>query len=385
MITILTGLPRSGKSYRAVWLINKNFIDFTSKDYSKYHYLYTNIGGFKHDEVNQKLAENPLVFDDEVLQKQSFQLIWSSFYPHIFKMFEMSLDEKSDEEILRYAKYHKLTPALIVVDEAYRFYTKKTEPPLVWLNGYHGHLGLDIVLIIHRPSLMHSDYKAHTEEFIDAQPKSRSLSDNIFRYKFYGDDAYLDKNFYARDSLKADPVIFDLYKSGDMYKPKKLIYKFIFIILGSILFISLAFFTLFYRLGHMGDSSDRNETNVTTSSNVTNSSLKPPTDISNFTPAQIVQRGNLYLRVRCDFAQCWRVDQDFFYYVPRLYFTESLKKFPNSSLISSSEFVYFGERYDDYLYSVSSDFMDYFSVWKPHQSNGGFMQGSDNKTFGGGV
>jgi len=208
MITILTGLPRSGKSYRAVWLINKNFIDFTSKDYSKYHYLYTNIGGFKHDEVNQKLAENPLILDDEVVQKQSFQLIWGSFYPHVKKMFEMALAEKSDEEILRYAKYHKLTPALIVVDEAYRFYTKKSDPTLVWLNGYHGHLGLDIVLIIHRPSLMHADYRAHCEEFIDAKPKSRLASDNIFRYKFYGDDDYSDKNFYARDSIRADPVIF---------------------------------------------------------------------------------------------------------------------------------------------------------------------------------
>ncbi|MFA5215070.1 zonular occludens toxin domain-containing protein [Sulfuricurvum sp.] len=351
MITILTGLPRSGKSYRAVWQIQQTFIDPKSKDYAKHRYLYTNIGGFKHDVVNETLSQNPIVTDDDVIVKESIYLDWDVFYSHIEKLFMMALDDKPDEELLRYAAYHKLTPAYIVIDEAYRFYSKRSDPVLVWLNGYHGHLGLDLVIIIHRPTLMHSDYKAHTEEFIDAQPKSKSLTNNQFRYFFYSTDYYTKADRYETDRLTAKPEIFALYKSGDLHKPKKVLYKFI----GLALFAALCVFLLFKFLFHRFDS--RVNPNGETPSASTSQTASAPV------PSHPNLSGKSLLRVRCDATSCARIDSSLeLHFIPRPFF-EELLKLTDYKMITVSEVSVFQNKYFDFLYFVDSDFIKLFPSW----------------------
>lgn len=356
MITILTGLPRSGKSYRAVWQIYETFIKSTSKDYKKHQYLYTNIGGFKHDVVNDILVKNPIITDDEIIVKESLYLDWDVFYSHLDKLFDMAQADKSDDELLRYARYHKLTPAMIVIDESYRYFTKRSDPVLVWLNGYHGHLGLDIVIIIHRPSLMHSDYKAHTEEFIDAQPKSKSLTNNIFRYKFYSDDHYIKQSNYSTDRLIANQAIFDLYKSGDLHKPKKILYKYIGIMIGAVFFIGLM---AYFFMDKMGD----HLAPAPTSETVVNP-LDPPNPLdANVTHQKSSISSSMLLRVRCDNLSCSRIDSAYqTNYIPKLYFEEALKMI-DFKLLAGSTVKIFDVVYKDELYSIPSDSISYFSMW----------------------
>lgn len=378
MISILTGLPRSGKSYRAVWYIQKHFIDPKSKDYDKHTFLYTNIGGFKHETVNDILIQNPIDngTDQEDTIKESIYLDWAWFYPHLQKMHEMAKADKPDEELLRYARYHKLTPALFVIDEAYRFYTKASDPTLVWWHGYHGHLGHDILIIIHRPSLMHSDYKAHTEEFIDAQPKSKALFSNQFRYHFYATDSYNKANRYSTDKLTASPDIFALYKSGDLHNPKKIVYKFLAIAGAGILVVLGLLYYFFWSLKEragLNDDADIQETAIEQTVNPYdgNVSVAPKSPIAS----------SMLLRVRCDAIACSRVDNAYVTnYIPRLYFEEALKMI-DFKLLAGSTVRVFDVEYNDRLFSIPSDSIKYFSMW-----NIPLVQKSGQKQmFGGGA
>lgn len=366
MISILTGLPRSGKSYRAVWYIQKHFIDVKSKDYDKHTYLYTNIGGFKHELVNETLMQNPIDngTDQPDTLKESVYLDWAVFYPKLQKLHEMAKADKPDEELLVYARYHKLTPALFVIDEAYRFYTKTSDPTLVWWHGYHGHLGHDILIIIHRPSLMHSDYKAHTEEFIDAQPKSKALFSNQFRYFYYSIDNYSKTNRYHSDKLQADPDIFALYKSGDLHNPKKIVYKFIFIAILALLFI---LFLAYYFLHVIKKQThiDQNDFPVVEQSinPYDGNTTTMPLAKSSSTPFL-----NLALRVRCDRENCSRVDNQYkINYIPRHYF-EQLLKTVDHKYLTGTEIKICDQIYEDSLYVISEDSMYLFSFWNIQKS-----------------
>lgn len=381
MISIFTGLPRSGKSYRSVWYIKKMFIDSTSSDYSKHKYLYCNIGGFKHDLVNEILQKNPLIMDDklkeksplildDLLIKESIYLDWDWFYKHLTKLHEMAMADKPDEELQTYARYYKLTPAFFVIDEAYRYYTKKTDPVLKWWHGYHGHLGHDILIIIHLPTLMNGDYyKPYVEEFIDAQPKSKSLSDSSFRYKFFSSDNYKTTPFHHVDKVKIDQSIFDLYKSGDMHKPKKILYKFIGYIVAGILVIALMLYMLFSRLAPPEPETPINQTTPTNSELPTVDNSKPSVSSS------------MLLRVRCDSTSCSRVDNAFVInYIPKLYFEEAIKMIDHKELAGSSLFI-FDIEYKDRLFSIPSDSIKYFSMWnipiQKDQRSSNFNSASD--------
>ena len=377
MISILTGLPRSGKSYRAVWYIQKHFIDSKSKDYDKHTFLYSNIGGFKHDVVNDVLIQNPIDngTDQEDTIKESIYLDWAWFYPHLQKLHEMAKADKPDEELLRYARYHKLTPALFVIDEAYRFYTKKSDPVLVWWHGYHGHLGHDILIIIHRPSLMHSDYKAHTEEFIDAQPKSKALFSNQFRYHFYATDTYNKVNRYSTDKLTASPDIFALYKSGDLHNPKKIVYKYIAIAVSALLVVFGLLYYFFWSLKERAGLNDSSNESTPTEQIVN------PYDKNVTTPIKPSVSSLMLLRVRCDMVSCSRVDSAYqINYIPRLYFEEAFKMI-DSKLLASSTVRVFDVEYNDRLFSIPSESINFFSMW-----NIPLVQDSHQKqVFGGGA
>ena len=377
MITILSGLPRSGKSYFAVNYANEIFIKPSSPKFHEYQYLYTNIGGFKFDKVNDDLAPFPLepdksvfftdvnpflVKEDSDFTKEAIYLDWSDLYKHLTKLHEMAIADKPDEDMLRYCRYHKLTPALIIIDEAYRYFTKKTDPVLKWLFGYHGHLGLDLMVIIHRPQLMSADYYGYTETYIDAQPKSKSLSDNTFRYFWYSSAVYShgsNGTNYDKKKLKAKPEIFALYKSGDLHKPKKILFKYIGIMAASALVIAfLAFFFL-----------DRMDERIHPegSPDVSQGNPSAPRSIS---PGSVPLSSDLVpLVVRCDLTSCARVDPAYITrYVSRPFFEEIMRRLETKPITVQDNTV-FNITYYDFYYLIPSDSMRLFSFWNVPLSN----------------
>jgi zona occludens toxin len=358
MITIFSGLPRSGKSYRGVHYIYNNFMNVKSDSFLKHRYLYTNIGGFKHDFVNEILFEQNIIVTDqmkidfphldfgakcypkndpkinnEIFIKESIYLDWDVFYDHLLTLYDMALQDKPDEELLCYLTYHKLSPALFVIDEAYRYYDKKVDPALKWWHGYHGHLGHDIILIIHRPQLMTKDYySGYVEDFIDAQPKSKAFFNNRFRYYFYADDSYNIRSKHHSDALTAKMDIFKLYKSGDLHNPRKILYKWIGLLVIAFLFAVGVFIFFMNSLSNRAKSNNAKSSSVhSQSQSVSSTNIKDINEtLENF----------VILTVRCFDNSCARIDPQFqTRYIDRHLFEDVFKRFSFVPVSSRQLFI----------------------------------------------
>ena len=179
-ITFITGIPRSGKSYYAMYLLYKQFIEekkspnlfkkvftslFPDKTFSKtWDIAYTNINQFdfsKSDKIK--------LFD------------YDELYPHLEILQLMFLDKKSDDELIEYAKSVYLYNCLFVIDEAQNFFSKDN-PVVTWWFTYHGHLHHDLILITQNLDLIDKSYFKLAEFYYKAVPPSSRFFSNKFRY-----------------------------------------------------------------------------------------------------------------------------------------------------------------------------------------------------------
>ncbi len=286
MIDFITGKPRTGKSYRAMKYILDNFFD--EKKTPPYRYILTNIGGFQFDYLNKK-------FDSMGRDNKAYKMFYKDFLVHVTIMHKMAFDGKEDEELLRYADYHKINNSLIVLDEA-MLYLKKLDEAMSWFFSYHGHFKVRIIVMCQKPTQVHTDYRIHTEFFIHAQDQSKQLRDNVLKYKHYDNPELKDSHF--SDSIATNPEVYKLYKSGEIDKPKKILYK--YIIIGSVLifFLFFIFYLMFSRF----------------SSHTEIDEISPGQNIS---PAQIVSHGStinsstFLLDIRCNENYCWNSDNTY--------------------------------------------------------------------------
>jgi zona occludens toxin len=292
MIDFFFGKPRSGKSYRAMKLIYDLYI--VNKEEPKFRNILTNIGGFKFDKVNQ-------MFLDKGSPNKAYNLSWKSFYVHLKKMYEMALDEKSDEELNKYADYHMINDCLIVLDEA-SLYMKKYDDVISWWLAYHGHFKVRIVIITQGPKQINPEYMTHTEIYYEAQPQSKQLRDNQLRYIHHSDIPFNKDSKFSSDTITTSKDIYSLYKSGEVDKPKKIVYKYIIIFVLAFSFVIFAFYTLFSRLGGSHPSvedvnpSSSNKSSVTPSVNPFDSPTVSSFDLIN---------------LRCNNQWCWNGDNKF--------------------------------------------------------------------------
>jgi hypothetical protein len=284
MIDFFFGKPRSGKTYRAMDIIyNQYFKDDSAPDFTN---ILTNIGGFKFDKFNQ-------YFKDTGSKSLAYKLLWKEFYRHLRKMYDMALEEASDEELNRYAYYHKINDCLIVLDEA-SFYMKKYDDAISWYLAYHGHFKVRIILIAQSPKQIYAEYLSHTEIFYEAQPMLKRPKDDLLRYIHYDSIPFNKDSKFATSSLKTSSEIYSLYKSGETDKPPKMLYKFIIIMILSFLAFLGFFFFLQHKLTHNAVSSSESNSSLAYDVSVT----------SNSTP-------DLILRLRCDDNYCWNFDREF--------------------------------------------------------------------------
>ena len=289
MIDFFFGKPRSGKSYRAMKIIYDQYIEIDSvPDFTN---ILTNIGGFKFDKVNQ-------YFKSIGSKSVAYKLAWKDFHKHLNKMYEMALDEATDQELNRYAYYHKINDSLIVIDEA-SFYMKKYDDAISWFLAYHGHFKVRIIIIAQGPKQIYAEYMTHTEIYYEAQPQSKQLKDDLIRYIHYEAIPFNKYTKCGSSSIKTNQKIFDLYKSGEIDKPPKFLYKFIlFIFLSFVAFLTIFFF-LQYKLMNTGSSnSDSNITQETSNKSISYQS-------------QYVSNDVFILKIRCDDKYCWNLDHKY--------------------------------------------------------------------------
>lgn len=292
MIDYFFGKPRTGKTYRAVNILYEDYIKDENSS-PKFTNILTNIGGFKFKEINQ-------TFQDRGSSSLAYKLVWKKFYEHLAVMYKMAMDDKDDTELNRYAYSHKINDCLIILDEA-SLYMKKYDDVISWWLAYHGHFKIRIIIVTQSPKQINSEYLVHAEIYYEAQPQSKQLSNNKLRYIHYSDSHFSKDNKFSSDILTARKEIFDLYKSGEVDKPKKILYKFIFFMFLSLVLMFSLFKFLMYRLSpDLPDTPDINNIQQQTQSN-DNYSYKE----SSYSSLDIL------LNVRCNESYCWNVDKKY--------------------------------------------------------------------------
>jgi len=141
MLSLIIGPPRSGKTYKAVHLINDEY-ELHLKGESKYRFIYTNINGLKFDHFDGFVKQ----YDkNDFLTAVSQEYTLSSQYENGF----LENVDNYDEYALKNGIYENYHHCLIVLDEAYNTFTKTFNESLGRFLSYHGHFGIDIIFLFH--------------------------------------------------------------------------------------------------------------------------------------------------------------------------------------------------------------------------------------------
>lgn len=211
MVTFLTGVPGSGKSYKAVFTIFNNFSDNekAKKDLKKdFLNCYTNINEFKFD-----LVDNVFLLDMDDLKSKLKQL---------HKLYK---SKANDEELIAKCKEFEIYKSLFVIDEAHNYFDNN-DPVLIWWLSYHRHLYQDIMLITQNLSLIFSKYKSFSEFFYRAKSTTVSLDRNTFKYDVYINSRLAMNAKSHTEKLPKLQDVFELYQSGDSVGAPNILLRF---------------------------------------------------------------------------------------------------------------------------------------------------------------
>lgn len=218
MITVISGVPGSGKSYYAVnYLYKYVHYDklYDSFELSPDTLLITNIDNLKLNHISL----------DDAIKKYTFEVFFS-----------VSNFEKIRET-------YKCKHIILIIDECQRYFdTKFYDKNILYLFEYHRHIGLDVFFISQNHKNISFRIVNLCEYIIEAQPRSKNVLSQIFTYKYFD----LHYNFLRTQRLTTSRLIFKLYQSysfDEHNKPqkiyRKLAFTFLFVVIGII-------FTLIY-------------------------------------------------------------------------------------------------------------------------------------------
>lgn len=345
-ITYYTGIPRSGKTYKATAYIYKLFIEpkkeknsiidktlkklnLEDKKENPFKVLYTNINQF-----NFSLDDRFKKFD------------YDNFFVHLVELHSIYKDEtKTDDDLIEYCKEHNLLNALFVIDEAHNILTKKnaTNEILIWWFTYHGHLFHEIILITQHLSLIPSEFTKYTEYFYKAIPQRFRLSKNTFKYIEYSGVQMFKTQKLGIVSVPAKKEVFEMYVSGAEKKDKPIIYKYILLLIFIIL---IALFSFFRFTGSINEDIKTEPTPIEINENIQDikqiEAIKPPA----------LSKEKSLFRFTCFNENCYYSSSSSFYEIPITIlnkFIEDLE--PNEYIIN-----YRDERLIIYLFALNDDF-----------------------------
>lgn len=329
MLEFYTGVPGSGKTYRAVDHAYSCFLDDKSKTYGKYQRLFTNINEFNFDIFNGKndhsfsgenekptllgvlksfknrkaspkdqfakvsatkifnpkativsgkrelkTNESALASDDVAFNLDMDQLIAS-----LSELRDLYLSKVGDTVLMDRAKELGLSYALFIIDEAHNFFDAKNDV-LVWWLSYHRHLHQDIILITQNLALIYRKYLTFGEFFYRAVPSSLRLRGGVFTYHQFIKYQLYKSSHTDTIKVKFNPAVYALYGSGANTQGKKVLYKFIAI--AVVLFIVVVLLFKFIS-SHFGNADDHNSTSYQTVSSADKLSIVPVDRSKSFT------------------------------------------------------------------------------------------------------
>jgi zona occludens toxin len=228
-ISYIVGVPRSGKTYYAVYNIWKNFIfkpnnTFLSKTFKffgnkqihkniDYKLCYTNINQFDFSKSDKLIK-----FDKDDFKKK------------ISDLYFLYQSNVTDEQLVKKSIELNLNKVLIILDEAHNFLTNKPDNILVWWLTYHGHLYQDIILITQDLVSISPEYKKIAEFFYKSVPPMNRLTHKNFRYIQYASYRMYSKADVVGDfTIPSLQEVFNLYVSGQKNTQKSKVTKYIYI------------------------------------------------------------------------------------------------------------------------------------------------------------
>ena len=257
-ITYLTGIPRSGKSYWAVYKLYHYFVEkvpkrpflvgffykrfsrfiskknraafvkalynlFGSKD-KFFYYAYTNINQF---DFSKSPRIRPFDYD--------------KFYSHLELLHAMYLANKNDFELLDYARSCNLYKVIFVIDECQNFFAKE-DKVLTWWFTYHGHLHQDIFLITQNLGLLHKEYFKVAEFFFRAIPPTNRFFKNKFRYMQFNSYQLYKTDRIGVFNVPTVQEVFNMYVSGAENNSSSVVRKYFFFAILLFFFFIFAFY-----------------------------------------------------------------------------------------------------------------------------------------------
>lgn len=205
-ITIYTGIPRSGKTYKMVADLNREKGDY---------YVVHNIDGL----VPELLGDYGLDFV-EYCQKNGMEV--QEFFSKEYQIkFCDAVKEKYGRNVL------------VIIDECHEWFDRNVKSLKMWLS-YHGHLNQTIWLVAHRSSNIPSVYRSFIECEYRAKHNSLVSLPGVFMYNRVLGGQRVGYKFEKKDS-----AIFALYKSQRGEKPA--VRKKSFLVPVFVLVVALAF------------------------------------------------------------------------------------------------------------------------------------------------
>ncbi|MBN2965178.1 hypothetical protein JWV37_10330 [Sulfurospirillum sp. T05] len=220
MLVVITGVPGSGKSAKAV--------DHLVENQKKYEYIYTNINEFKFERV-----ANCRNLDFDVLLKCLTRL-----------NVRHKKNKWSDKRLNHLATRLQLHKCLFVIDEFHNYFDR-SNTVLIWWLTYHRHFFQDIFMITQNLGLVHSKYKAIPEYFYKAHSSMLRLFPHKLKYsKFISSRMTKADKFGVEEINTKKNDVFSYFVSGGHTKGENVIKKFLLISLA--LFIPLVVVFIFY-------------------------------------------------------------------------------------------------------------------------------------------
>ena len=286
MIEFYTGVPGSGKTYRAVSYLYDIFLDTKSKQFGKFAKFYTNINEFKFEEFPRGVA---------------YDLDFDELLSRLTQLHKLYMAKCTDSELMDLATNLELSNSFFVIDEAHNFFEKKNTV-LTWWLSYHRHLHQDIILITQNLALVESKYKSFSEFFYKAIPSSLRVFGNSLKYEQYIGSRMYKTQRSEKFSLKFNPVVYDLYSSGANTQAKKVIYKYIAFAVGG---LALAVFAGWLIVHFLFGGKDKSKIASSPVSPVAGSSVTvQQSNIISSVTAQVNNPDFPVLNFICDFDVC---------------------------------------------------------------------------------
>lgn len=247
MLEYYTGVPGSGKTYRAVDHIYNSFLDEKHENFSKYKRFYTNINEFNFEYFNdietdqsENLKSKKPTTKNDPLDPVANNLDFDHLLANLEILRELYLQKVPDAELMKRADELRLSDSFFVIDEAHNYFDSKNDT-LVWWLSYHRHLHQDIMLITQSLDLIYRKYLRFAEFFYRAVPSSLRIRGNVFTYNQYLKWQLFKNSKSGTIKVKFNNEVYKLYGSGANTQGKKVIYKFIIFAVVGIIIAALGF------------------------------------------------------------------------------------------------------------------------------------------------